>query len=72
MSYYLATINLSLNAKSDDDAVKTILKVLESTREIKEATPYVDQINKATNNPNPAERYKRLDSGIIKKLNIKK
>lgn len=72
MPYYLATINLSLNAKSDEDAVKTILKVLESARETKEATPYVDQIKKAANNPNPAERYKRLDHDIIKNLNIKK
>lgn len=72
MPYYLTTISISLTAKDENEVVKKIHKILESARETKDCKPYVDQIKKVTNNPDPAKRCEKLDQQIIKSLNITK
>ena len=72
MPYYLTTISVSLTVKDENEAVKKIQKILESARETKDCKPYVDQIKKVTNNPDPTKRYEKLDQQIIKNLNITK
>ena len=68
MPYYLTTISVSCNAKNDQEFQKKLEKFLINSRETKECTPYVNQIEKR----NHENTSVKLEDRIIKQLNIQK
>lgn len=71
MAYYLTTISISTNAKSDKELADKIGKLLSQMRENKDINPYLDSAKKAVV-INNRQKFQSIDSAIIKKLNTKK
>lgn len=72
MPYYLTTISISLNAKSDKEVASKIDKILSQIRENKDINPYVDSCKKAVITSNNKRKFESIDNSEIKKLNTKK
>lgn len=71
MAYYLTTISISTNCKSDKELAEKIGKLLSQMRENKDINPYLDSAKKAVLIKN-RQKFESIDSAIIKKLNTKK
>lgn len=71
MAYYLTTISISINAKSDKELADKIGKVLSDIREHKDINPYLDLAKKSVV-INNRQKFESIDNSIIKKLNTKK
>lgn len=71
MGYYLTSISISVNAKSDKELADKIGKILNEMRDHKDINPYLDSAKKAVV-INNRQKFESIDNEIIKKLNIKK
>lgn len=72
MPYYISTISISINAKSDKEVADKIDKILNQVRENKDINPYVNSCKKAIVSSNWEQKFESIDNSVIKKLNSKK
>lgn len=72
MPYYITTISISMNAKSDPEIADKIDKILSQIRDNKEINPYLDGCKKAIISMDGKQKFESIDNSIIKKLNSKK